>query len=86
MPDVISALVSGEEMEQLSAEFPEGFCGALGSVAEQLFELTEGLNGDEIGIPKRRNLAPPREFCPRRRTPAERHAETLSSKLPSHPP
>ena len=42
MLDVISALFFGEEIEDLSAELPEGVSGSSSSVAEEFFELAEG--------------------------------------------
>jgi len=50
MPDIVSALVFGEHVQDLSAELPEGVGGSSGSVAEELLELAEGeFDGVKIG-------------------------------------
>ena len=50
MPDIVSAFILGEEVEDLAAELPEGLVGSSGSVAEEFFELAEGhFDGVEVG-------------------------------------
>ena len=50
MFEVIAAFAFGEQVESLAAQLPQFVGGALGAVAQQLFELAEGqLDRVEVG-------------------------------------